>query len=335
MKTAFVFASCLTMISSVWAAPLATTTVNYRVVENTYDAVANAEAERQSTVSSQVNGRILAIYFRAGDKVQQGQAIMRIDSATANDDVAGMQARVREAEVQRDNLQKQFQRIKELFQQQYVGQAQLDKAEADYKSAVAQVNTLQASLKQSATNRSFTTINAPYSGVMSALHVEVGEMAFAGKPLATGYDPRYLRLSSHVPQSQITAIQSYNKAYIELNGQKSWLNAKNLSYIPTADARTHTTEVRIALPENSAVLPNQLARVHFVIGQEQRLVVPQSSVLQRGELNAVYVIKAKQKPQLRQIRVGKKLANGWIEVLAGVEAGETIALEAIAAGLGA
>ena len=116
MKTAFVFASCLTMISSVWAAPLATTTVNYRVVENTYDAVANAEAERQSTVSSQVNGRILAIYFRAGDKVQQGQAIMRIDSATANDDVAGMQARVREAEVQRDNLQKQLEEVNDIKQ---------------------------------------------------------------------------------------------------------------------------------------------------------------------------------------------------------------------------
>lgn len=333
MKTALVLAS-LTLVTSVAAAPLKTTTVSYRLVENTYDTVANAEAERQSTVSAQVTGRIVNIYFRAGDKVQQGQAIMRIDAATANDDVAGMQARVREAEVQRDNLQKQYQRIKELFQQQYVGQAQLDKAEADYKSAVAQVNTLQAGLKQSTTNRNFSTINAPYSGVMSALHVEVGEMAFAGKPLATGYDPRYLRLSSHVPQSQMSAIQRYNKAYIELNGQSSWLSASKITFIPTADARTHTSEVRIALPENSAVLPNQLAKVHFVVGQEQRLVIPKASVLQRSELNAVYVIKPKQKPQLRQIRLGKTLANGWVEVLAGLEAGETIALEPIAAGLG-
>ena len=316
------------------AESLKTTTVAYREVEATYDSLATAEAERQSTVSAQVAGRIVEINFRVGDSVQKGQVIMRIDPTAANQDVAGMQARVREAEVQRDNLQKQYQRIKELFQQQYVGQAQLDKAEADYKSAVAQVNTLQAGLKQSTTNRNFTTINAPYSGVMSALHVEVGEMAFAGKPLATGYDPRYLRLSSHVPQSQMSAIQSYNKAYIELNGQSSWLSASKITFIPTADARTHTSEVRIALPENSSVLPNQLAKVHFVVGQEQRLVIPKASVLQRSELNAVYVIKAKQKPQLRQIRLGKTLANGWVEVLAGLEAGETIALEPIAAGLG-
>lgn len=333
MKAALVLAS-LSLLNSAWAAPLKSTTVSYRMTENTYDTVANAEAERQSTVSAQTTGRIVAIYFRAGDQVKQGQAIMRIDADTANDEVSAMRSRVHELEVQRDNLLKQYQRIKTLFQQQYVGQAQLDKAEADYKSAQAQLASLQANLKQATTNRNFTTINAPYSGVMSALLTEVGEMAFVGKPLATGYDPRHLRLSSFVPQSQIDVIKSYNKAYIELGGQPTWLNASKLTYIPTADARTHSTEVRIALPENSAVLPNQLAKVHFVIGQAQRLAIPSTSVLQRGELNAVYVIK-NQKPQLRQIRLGKALANGWVEVLSGLDEGETIAVEAIAAGLGA
>ena len=122
-----------------------------------------AEAERQSTVSAQMAGRIVEINFRVGERVQQGQVIMRIDPTAANQDVAGMKARVHEAEVQLENTQKQYIRLKDLFKQQYVSQSQLDKAEADFKSAQAQVNTLKAGLGQSSTQRNFATITAPLS----------------------------------------------------------------------------------------------------------------------------------------------------------------------------
>ena len=187
------------------AAPIATAPVEYRNVEATWSSLGVAEAERQSTVSAQTSGRIVAINFRAGDRVQQGQVIMRIDPATANQDVAGMQARLNEAQVQMDNARKQFERVPDLLAQKYVSQAQVDKAEADYKSAQAQVNTLKANLGQSTTARSFTNVVAPYSGVMSALHVELGEMASPGSPLATGYDPSQLRVTAQIPQTQIDA----------------------------------------------------------------------------------------------------------------------------------
>ena len=316
------------------AEALKTTTVAYREVEATYDSLATAEAERQSTVSAQVTGRIVEINFRVGDSVQKGQVIMRIDPSVANQDVAGMQARVHEAQVQLENAQKQYNRLKDLFKQQYVSQSQLDKAEADFKSAQAQVNTLKAGLGQSATQRNFATITAPYSGVMSELHVEVGEMAVAGKALATGYDPSNLRVTAKVPQSYIDAVRLNQKAYIEITGQPQWLATNGMTILPSADPRTHSTDIRLRLPVNSKLVPNQLAQAHFVTGIERRLVVPASSILRRSELTAVYVIPANNQAQLRQIRIGKTLANGWVEVLAGVNNGERIALEPIAVGLG-
>lgn len=316
------------------AKPLKVTTVAYREVEATYDSLATVEAERQSTVSAQVAGRIVEINFRVGDIVKKGQVAMRIDTTAANQDVAGMQARVHEAEVQLENTQKQYQRLKDLFKQQYVSQSQLDKAEADFKSVQAQLNTLKAGLAQSDTQRSFATITAPYSGVMSALYVEVGEMAVAGKALAAGYDPNHLRVTAHVPQTYIEAVRRNQKAYIEIVGQSEWLTTRNMTILPSADPRTHSTEVRLSLPSNSTLVPNQLAKAHFVTGTERRLVVPVSSILRRSELTGVYVIPANNKAQLRQVRIGKNLANGWIEVLAGVNDGERIALEPIAAGLG-
>ncbi len=324
----------LGICSSVQAEPLKVTAVAYHNVESNYDSLATVEAERQSTVSAQITGRIVDINFRVGERVQQGQVIMRIDPTAANQDVVGMQARVHEAEVQLQNNQKQYARLQDLFKQQYVSQSQLDKAEADFKSAQAQVTTLTASLGQSSTQRNFTTITAPYSGIMSALFVEVGEMAVAGKALATGYDPSNFRISAQIPQSVIEAVRREHKAYIELSGQTQWLTASNINILPSADPRTHSSEVRLLLPNNTALVPNQLARAHFVTGMDRRLVVPASSVLHRSELKAVYVISKSNKAQLRQIRLGKNLANGWIEVLSGVDVGEKIALEPIAAGLG-
>lgn len=331
--TALAVLPLLSASCAVVAAPLATTTVSYQQVESTWDSLAIAEAERQSTVSAQIAGRIVAINFRAGDKVQQGQVIMKIDPTTANQEVVGMQARVHEAEVQQDNARKQYERVKGLLADKYVSQAQMDKAEADFKAAQAQLHTLQANLGQSTTQRSYSSVIAPYSGVMSALLVEVGEMATVGKPLATGYDPASLRVTAQVPQSRLESVRRGNKAYIEINGQASWLTARSLTFLPSADPRTQASEVRALLPADSqGLLVGQFARVHFVTGNARRLVVPSASILRRSELTAVYVITKDNQPQLRQIRLGTAF-NGVTEVLAGVSAGEKIALDPIAAGM--
>ncbi len=316
------------------AAPIATAPVEYCNVEATWSSLGVAEAERQSTVSAQTSGRIVAINFRAGDRVQQGQVIMRIDPATANQDVAGMQARLNEAQVQMDNARKQYERVRDLLAQKYVSQAQVDKAEADYKSAQAQVNTLKANLGQSTTARSFTNVVAPYSGVMSALHVELGEMASPGSPLATGYDPSQLRVTAQIPQTQIDAVRRGAKAYVEIPGLPNWQAARSVIVLPSADPRSHTTEVRVMLPADTAnLIPGQFARAHFVTGTARRLVVPAAAVLRRSELTAVYVVPSGKAPQLRQIRAGQSLPGGLVEVLAGVKEGEQVALDPVAATL--
>ena len=68
-------------------------------------------------------------------------------------------------------------------------------------------------------------------------------------------------------------------------------------------------------------------------GTVRRLTVPAAAVLQRSELTAVYVLPEKGRPQLRQVRLGQRLGDGSYEVLAGLRAGERVALEPIRAGM--
>ncbi len=312
--------------------PLRVRTVSYQQVQASKVAEGVVEAERQSTVTAQTSGRITSIHFRPGDAVQKGQLIMRIDPSLAQQQVAGAQAQVAEAQVALENARRDYNRHRELLAKNFVSKAQMEGVEAQYKAAQARVKTLQAGSGQASTARAYAEVTAPYSGVMSALHVELGETANPGMPLATGYDPAWLRATAQVPQAWIAAVRSSGQAMIEIPGQDDWLAASSVVVLPAADPRTHTTEVRVYLPKAAQGLaPGQFVRLHFVTGTARRLVVPAAAVLRRSELTAVYVLPEQGRPQLRQVRLGERQGDGSYEVLAGLRDGERVALEPLKA----
>lgn len=333
MPAGFAVAVDKTEVKPVAKAPvLASALVSWRQVEATRAAEAVIEAERQSTVAAQTSGRVTAIYFRPGAVVKQGQVIMRIDPSVAQQQVAGAKAQVAEAKVALENATREYERFRELFAKNYVSRSQMDTAEAAYKSAQARLNTLQASSGGVATARGFADVTAPYGGVMSALHVELGEMAAPGTPLATGFDPQWLRATAQVPQNAIDAVRRGNRAFVEVPGSAAWIAASRFVVIPAADPRTHSTEVRVYLPATaSGLLPGQFVRVHFVTGTARRLVVPAAAVLQRSEITAVYVLHEGKRAQMRQVRLGERQGDGSFEVLAGLREGERVALDPLRA----
>lgn len=313
---------------------LKTAVVEMREVDTTYSAEAVVEAVRQSTVAAQVAGRIVELRFDVGDTVKRGEVIVRIDERAATQAVAASEAQVTEAQAALANARAQYERSKLLVSQKFISASALDKVEADYKAAQARVSALLASAGQVATERSFTTIVAPYTGVVSARHVELGEMATPGKPLMTGFDPSTLRVVANVPQTQLAAIQAGARARIEVPSLNQWLDVKELTVVPTADPRTHTSRVRLDLPKTTAGLyPGVFARAHFSVGKAMRLMVPRDAVIHRSELTAVYVVDDKGVPQLRQVRLGNVTDDRSIEVLAGVKPGERVAIEPIGAGM--
>jgi RND family efflux transporter MFP subunit len=308
--------------------------VEAREVELAYTAEAVVEAVRQSTVSAQISGRVVELRFDVGDYVKKGEVIARIDERTATQALAASEAQVRQAEAALRNARAEFERSKALVAQKFMSQAALDRAEADYKAAQARVTALLAGAGQAQTERSFATIVAPYSGVVSARHVELGEMATPGKPLMTGFDPGTLRVTAIVPQAQVAAIQTGARARVEVPSTGKWVDATQLTVVPQADPRTHTTQVRLGLPADvRGIYPGIYARAHFVTGRTSALLVPRAAVLQRSEVTAVYVVGESNNPQLRQIRLGTAGDENSVEVLAGLKPGERVALDPVNAGM--
>jgi RND family efflux transporter MFP subunit len=241
---------------------------------------------------------------------------------------------VRSAEASLANARGQYERSRQLFAQKFISQAAFDKSEADFKAAESQMKAMLAGAGQAATERSFATIVAPYSGVVSARHVQLGEMATPGKPIMTGFDPASLRVTATVASSQVAAVQGARRTRVEIPSAGRWIEAKGITVVPAADPRTHSTEVRIELPEDvQGVYPGIFARAHFVVGSAPRIMAPRAAILRRGELTAVYVVAEGAAPQLRQVRIGTAADERGVEVLAGLKPGERVALDPVKAGM--
>lgn len=295
-----------------------TRTVEVREVALTLPAEAVIEATRQAVVATQVSGRIVAVKAEAGQHVKAGQLLMTIDAREAAENVAAARAQLAQAEAS-------FQRTQNLFKQKFVSQAALDQAEAALKSAKAQAAAAGA-------GASHATVTAPISGIVARRHAELGDLATPGRPLVTVFAPGGLRAVASIPQFKLRDAQKATAARVEFTESRRWLDGTRIEILPTIDAQSHTATARIYLPDADGIVPGMAARVHFVVGTAKKLTVPPQAILRRGEIAAVYVL-GKERPALRQVRLGEVVVDGEVEVLSGLADGETISLDPVKTGI--
>jgi len=314
------------------AQELRTAPAQLREVDQTYAAEGVVEAVKQSTVAAQIPGRVVAINFDVGDRVKKGQVIVRIDPTEVNQAYAASQAQIAQADATLRNAQAQYDRTKALVEQKFMSPAALDKARADFRAAEAQLGVAKAGGGQAAATRAYATVTAPYSGVVSARHVELGEMATPGKPLMTGFDPGELRVTANLPQVRLDAVRRLSSARIEFPALNKEVQAKRLTVLPAADALTHTTQVRLDLPAGvEGLYPGMFARAYFAVGKVNKLLIPASALALRSEVAGAYVVGGNGEIRFRQLRLGEAAGGAEVEVLAGLAPGEKLALDPIAA----
>ncbi len=307
--------------------------VEYRDVVRVAAVEGIVEAVRQSTLAAQIAGRIVALPARAGDAIRAGQVLVQIDARAAVQAEAASKGQVQEAEANLANAKAKYDRSRQLYAQKFISGAALDQALAEHQAAQAQAATAIANAGQSTTSRSFTTIVAPYDGVVASREVEIGDMAVVGRPLLTVFDPRALRVTATLPQSVLAKADLAAPVRVEIPTLARDFLAQRVTVIPVADARTHTTRVRLDLASAPGLLPGQYARALIPTGRARALAIPASAVLRRSEVTAVYVLDANGHAQLRQVRLGEPAGDGFVEVLAGLAEGERVALEPVRAGI--
>jgi RND family efflux transporter MFP subunit len=313
--------------------PIAPAEIRVLPREETFHAV--LEAAQQSTVAAQTSGRVVEISFDVNDYVAKGQTILRIDDTTQRAQLQAAQADLREAQAKAKEAEADYGRIKALYDKRQVSRAQFDQITAQNKSARARLEAAEARQKQAEQQLDYTIVRAPYSGIVTRRQVEVGEAVNPGQPLMTGFSLEAMRAAASVPQEWVETVRTRQRARVVLTaaGGRS-VEATRLTVFPFADPVAHTFTVRAELPPGEqGIYPGMFAKVVFEVGEEKRLLVPARALVYRSEVTGVYVVEKDGRVALRQVRVGNLRDGDMIEVLAGLEEGEQVALDPIRAGV--
>lgn len=313
-----------------------TVRVETRELEEVYAADAIVESVQQATLAAQINGSVTAYYVDAGDRVKKGQVLARLDTRNSDAQVAAGRAGIAQAEAALAAAKSNYERTKSLVEQKFISQAALDKAESEYKVALATVETARAGSVQANTARDFAEIRAPFDGIVTRRLMEIGEFANPGRAVIAVHDPAALRAVGSLPQFVLPATASVDRATIDVPSLGRTFTATRVTVLPSADPRLLSTQVRADLPSAPVpgLAPGVAAKVLIPIGRASKRVIPEAALVRRGELVAVNVATPQGAPQLRQVRVGPSVrtADGqkFVEILAGLADGEQVLLNPLA-----
>jgi membrane fusion protein (multidrug efflux system) len=283
-------------------------------------AIGTLVALRGVTLGAELPGIVRAVGFDSGTYVRKGAVLVQLDVSTEEAQLASAQA---DAVLAKLNLE----RAQSLRKGEANTQAELDAADARYKQAAAQVESLRATIAKK-------TIRAPFDGRIAIRQVEIGQIVSPGTPLASlqSVDPVYAEFS--LPQQALADLKVGQKArmHTDIFPGTTWEGAVS-TINSEVDPSTRNVRVRATFPNRDGRLrPGMFANVE-VLGSEKAsiLAIPATAVLFAPYGDSVYVIEEKKGAdgktssvaQQKFVRLGERRGD-VVAVISGLKAGETV-----------
>jgi len=307
-------------------------------IPDVVEAVGTLRAAETSQLAAQMMGNIVEIRVREGDRVQRGQVLAMIDDAqpraaldraTAADLEA--QQEIAAAESDFALAEATFKRYQTLFDKKSASPQEFDEvkardqaAEARREMARAGQAQAKAALQQARTALGYTRVVAPFDALVTEKRADVGTLASPGMAIFTVEDLRRYRLEATVNETDLRYVRQGQQVSVLIDalGDRE-LKGKVVEIVPAADPASRSFLVKVELPLDQALRSGLFGRAQFARGQRSALLIPRSAVVERGQLQGIYVVDPNRVAGLRYITLGKPSA-AQVEVLAGLQAGETL-----------
>jgi membrane fusion protein (multidrug efflux system) len=279
------------------------------------EAVGNARANEQVTLSAPVTERIVRLNFDDGAFVRAGQVVAVLRQAEQNAALAEAGARSREA-------QQQLRRVESLKDRGFATRSNYDTQVAAAAQARAQAQQIQAQVGE-------RVIRAPFSGWASLRTISVGAMASQGTEIATISDLTVIKLDFTVPETMLSAlrpglaIDARAAAYPDrpFRGTIRTID-------PVVDPNTRAVMVRALSPKPDRLLrPGMMLRVGIESARRTSLSVPELAVVGEGDARYVFAVNG---TRVRRVPVTTGAhRDGRVEIVAGLRPGQLVVTEGI------
>ena len=342
-----VLAGCGRGVTSVIAAPakvadLRLAEVRTAEIPETSPVVGTVQARESATLSAQVFGRVNAVLVHEGDSVRAGQVLVRLDNTDARAGVDRAQSSVDAAQHQLEAAKARaalaastLSRYQMLRDEKSVSPQEFDEMARRSEEASAQLAAAQSNLDaQKASTRSaivladYSTITAPFAGIVTARRVDPGALASPGSPLIEVDRAGALQLVVTVDESLLNRLQPGSALAVSIPSvEPAPITARIAQIVPAADAASHSFVVKLDLPTSPHfhLKAGMYGAASLCGATRNAILAPQSAVVAHGSIRSVWVIDSQHLAALRYVSLGSKMGSD-VEILSGLSAGEQVVL---------
>ena len=255
-------------------------------VKNTKQYPGSVKACKETRLAFRVGGPLIRVNVKAGDRVRKGDILMQIDPQDFKDRINVLNAQLAGALAQLENARQDFKRIKQLFDEKVIPAADFDHVTTGKNTAQAGVKGIQAQLKIARHQLEYTTLKAPYDGIITQTHIENFEMVAPGQVMLGLHDISNLEIKINVPENEIInhPLIAGTRAFVRFAslGQKQF-PATLKEWNTTADRATRTYGATFTLPrpKDTQIFPGMTAEIAWPGNKDasQSITIPAKSVV--------------------------------------------------------
>jgi len=332
--------------------PAATVTTVAASIEQwplTYEATGTVRARSSTVIAAKWMGYVREVKVQLGDRVNAGQMLAVLDArdldAAANRAAAAraelknaipeVESALAAAQAHLDLAESTHRRMRELYEKRSISDHEFDEAvaklkaaQADFAMARARRTQLDDKIAQSdqevqtaQVNRGYAEIASPAAGVITVKSIEPGTLAAPGAPLFTIESGGY-RLEVSIEESRTASIRQGASAVINLDGIDRAIEARVSEIVPSVDAASRSYIAKLDLPAIAGLRSGLFGRATFTTGGRSVLSIPESALIERGQLQSVFVAD-EGVAHTRLITAGSR-DHGRVEVLSGLVSGDAV-----------
>jgi RND family efflux transporter MFP subunit len=310
-------------------------------VPDLLEAAGTVRAAQTSDLASQMMGNIVEIRAHEGERVRRGQVLAVIDdsqprAAVDRATAAGVAAQQQLVAANSDLVlaESTLQRYQNLYDRKSLSPQEFDEVKARQRATLARRDMAQAgqaqaqaALNQARTSLNYTRIRAPFDGIVTEKKVDSGTLASPGMSIFTVEDVRRYRLEVAVNESDLRYVRTGGQVSVAIEAlENAELKGKVVQIVPAADPASRAFLVKIELPTDTRLRSGLFGRAQFSRGERQALLIPRSTVIERGQLQGVFVLDQNKVASLRYVTLGKS-SGSEIEVLTGLQSGEWLVVK--------
>jgi len=296
-------------------------------------AIGTIEASRSVSVYSRVGGQLLAVNFKEGQDVREGQPLFAIDPASYREKLRQAQGKLAKDLAQFQYNQEEAKRYAFLFEKGAVAKSEAEKYRTDAAAYEASAKSSEAEVEDARLNLAYCDIGAPFAGRTGAHGVNAGVIVKANDTLLTTLNriaPVYARFS--VPEKYLSDVQRYRAAgdvQVKVSPSsdfKGEVRTGKLVFIDNSvDANTGMIQLKAEFPNADRFLwPGQYVNVALQLTVQRASVVVPSQAVQTGEKGSfLLVVKPDMTAEMRPVVVDRSVGEEAV-IAKGMTAGETV-----------